>query len=258
MKKIICVLTIAMAGLALQGCAGMAIPDMTPDEEKLVAEYAAGLLLKYDDSFENGILSEEQLAKAKEKERIQRERDEKSRRLAEEYLQKTEAAEKESSSKDKKNKDKNDSDEGAKNAIETIDRQGVGNFLGMEGLSVEYDGYRKVKSYPESGNYAFSVDAANGKELVLADMTLSNVTTDDVQVDMFNNSATFNLVLSDGSRVPCSSTLLLDDFSIYKDTVSAGAKVNTILLFEVNENVSLEGAYIDIKDNDRQGNLMLN
>ena len=88
-KTIISLLTVSLTAITLTGCALAPVPDMTEEQEKLVAEYAAGLLLKYDQSYENSIMTPEQLEQAKERERIQKERDEKTRILAEQYLEKT-------------------------------------------------------------------------------------------------------------------------------------------------------------------------
>ena len=98
-KSIISLLTVTLTAITLSGCALAPVPDMTEEQEKLVAEYAAGLLLKYDQSYDNQIMTPEQLEKAQEKERIQKERDEKTRILAQQYLEKTKAAENNKSKK---------------------------------------------------------------------------------------------------------------------------------------------------------------
>ena len=69
-KAAICII-MTMAMVSLSACDGMTIPDMTQQQETLVAEYAAGLLMKYDPLFDNTLMTDDQLAKASEKERIQ-------------------------------------------------------------------------------------------------------------------------------------------------------------------------------------------
>ena len=75
---------------------------------------------------------------------------------------------------------------------------------------------------------------------------------------MFSRDVVFYLDLADGSKIPCCSTLLLDDFSIYKDQISAGTSVGTILLFETAQGVSLDGASIGILDGTKQATFMMN
>jgi len=255
-KRLGNLMTVLLVAICMTGCGIPVIPDMTDDEQKLVAEYAAGLLLKYDNSFTNSILTEEQLEKAKLEERIQREREEKTKRLAEEYVAKTKAAENKNGTDEAGQKNEAESEQ--EDNVETISANDIGGFLDIEGLNIEYNGYDTVKSYPETGNSVFSVDAANGKELILTKLSVQNTTNDTINLDMFNSGAMFYLSMSDKTTIPCSSTLLLDDFSIYKDSINSGATVNTILLFEVNEGTNLEGSYIGILDGDKQGKILLN
>ena len=256
-KTIISLLSVTLTAITLSGCALAPVPDMTEEQEKLVAEYAAGLLLKYDQSYDNQIMTPEQLEKAKERERIQKERDEKTRILAEQYLEKTKAAENKESKK-KSSKKSDDSNKEENKVPEAITASSIGTFLGTEGLEISYDGFKTVKSYPETGNNVFSVDAANGNELVVANIKVSNQSSDAIDIDMFSRGVVFYLDLADGSKIPCCSTLLLDDFSIYKDQINAGTSVGTILLFETAQGVSLEGASIGILDGTKQATFTMN
>ena len=83
--------------------------DMTEEQEQLLIEYAAGLLLKYDKAFDGGLLSEEALAKAEEKEIEIQKKAEREKQLADEYIEKSKKAqeEKEKQKAEKKNKKKN-------------------------------------------------------------------------------------------------------------------------------------------------------
>ena len=256
-KSIISLLTVTLTAITLSGCALAPVPDMTEEQEKLVAEYAAGLLLKYDQSYENQIMTPEQLEKAKERERIQKERDEKTRILAEQYLEKTKAAEN-NKGKNKSSEKSDDTKKEENKGPEAITGSNIGTFLGTDGLEISDDGFKTVKSYPETGNNVFSVDAANGNELVVANIKVSNQSSDAKDIDMFSRGVVFYLDLADGSKIPCCSTLLLDDFSIYKDQIGAGTSVETILLFETAQGVSLDGASIGILDGTKQATFTMN
>ena len=104
MKKIVCTAGILLSALCITGCGIPQIREMSEEQEKLVTEYAAGLLIKYDPSAKSNLLDEEQLAKAEEEERIQREKDERTKQLAEEYVAKQQAAEAEKQKKKDANK----------------------------------------------------------------------------------------------------------------------------------------------------------
>ena len=89
-----------MASVVLTGCGPIPeLPQLTEQQEELITEYAAGLLLKYDNSYDNGILSEEELLKAEAKEKEQKEKAERQKQLADEYVAKSVQAAKEKEEK---------------------------------------------------------------------------------------------------------------------------------------------------------------
>lgn len=241
-----------MAG-TISGCGFIPeLPEMTEQQEKLVTEYAAGLLLKYDNSYDNGILSEEELAKAEQQEAELRAREERQKELAAEYVAKSEQARKEKEEKEAKDKAEKDSDK--KDAVEkagpvNISAGDMPGFMGLAGISLEYKGMETVKSYPKDGNGVFSVDASNGRELAVVSFNMSNVSSDAVSIDMFNSSTSFKLELAGGNIETNCPTLLLDDLAVYKNELSSGASENVIILFEVNDGSDLTGANLIIKSN---------
>ena len=101
----LCTLMVAM----LSGCGPIPeLPEMTEQQEKLITEYAAGLLIKYDNAYDGGLLTEDALAKAEAKEIEQREKAERQKQLAEEYVAKSEKAKKEKEAKKSEDKKKKD------------------------------------------------------------------------------------------------------------------------------------------------------
>ena len=51
---------VSMVALLLTGCVDN-MPDMTEEQSELVAEYAAGLLLKYSPNYQYGLADEDEL-----------------------------------------------------------------------------------------------------------------------------------------------------------------------------------------------------
>lgn len=247
--------TIVFAGIAavLSGCGIPTIPDMTASQEELVTEYAAGLLLKYDDSFENGILSADELEKAEAEEKEQFEKQEKQKKLAEEYVAKSEAAQKEKEKKKQEKENKKEDTEPSVNTPNVVDSGNVGAFLNVSDISISYTGYSTTRTYPESGNNVFSVDAAQGKELVVVSFSISNNSSSDQNVSMDASENKFRLSLGDGSSANSCATLLLDDMSMYKNTMAPGASDNVVLLFEINEGSDLNGATVEMNNGTQKG-----
>lgn len=246
-----------MASVVLTGCGPIPeLPQLTEQQEELITEYAAGLLLKYDNSYDNGILTEEELLKAEAKEKEQKEKAERQKQLADEYVAKSVQAAKEKEEKKSSSKKDKEVKEEPKGPI-SLDSYSTATFVGLDKLQLEYKGYETVKSYPSDSNGIFSVDAGNGKELVIASFDLSNSSGEDVNVDMFNDSTTFSIALADGSIEPNCPTLLLDDFAVYKEAVANGTTKKVVLLFEVNEGSELSGASIVVNTKDGEGRIGL-
>ena len=66
-----------------------------------------------------------------------------------------------------------------------------------------------------------------------------------------------------GVTIPSDSTVLLNDFSMYKDTVAAGSGIDTVLLFEVPQDSAIaqgdsSGALIEINGGKGQAVIDIN
>lgn len=241
MKKYYSLAIILILSLSLTGCIVPTMTELTDEQEKLITEYAAGLLLKYDSNGNNGLLTDEQLQKAEAEEEEQRAKEERTKQLAREYLEKAEIAKQKK--EEEKAKKKAQKGEGAGSSAVAagpveIAGDGIASFVELDGVSVEYTGYEIKDTYPDDAESVFVIDAAQGKKLVVLNMTISNTSSEDKSLDIFSNKAEYYLQI-DENTVANSNTLLLNDFSIYRDTVAAGTSVPTVLLFEVDENSAI-------------------
>lgn len=243
-RKYVSVIALLALSVGLSGCIIPTIPDLTEEQEQVITEYAAGLLLKYDSKGSKGLLSEEELAEAEKEEALRKEKEERNKQLADEYIKKTEEARKQKEAEKADKKSKKDSDKQQEVAVPQdfeIASDDMGGFLALDGLKVSLEGYGSVESYMGDDNSSlFSVDAAEGNKLIVAYVSVANNSSDDVYVDMFGKDYKYRLDM-DGSEVAYSSnTLFLNDLSMYKDTIAAGTSIDTVLLFEVNENVDVD------------------
>ncbi|MCR5799755.1 MAG: hypothetical protein K6G69_06740 [Lachnospiraceae bacterium] len=256
-KKIhMIILTCALLGAT--GCAIPTVVDLSEEQEEMIIEYSADLLKKYDPKMSNNILTEEQLAKEEQKEAEQKAKQERVDQLREDYLAKNKAAEdNKKQEKEKESSDNEKSDEQVQSGPMQIDNTGVAEFLSIADLKVEYMGYDTMRSYPgDAGDAAFSVDASAGKQLVVTYLDVTNSGSSDVYLDMFSDDATYSLQCGNDT-VPKCNTLLLNDFTIYKDTVGSGKTIETVIIFEVDEGASIDGAKLLINDDVKVGQIML-
>ncbi len=230
-KKTGIIMAVCM-GVLLSGCAG-SIPELSEQENAIVAEYAAGLLLKYDKNYSGELplappphveesMPEQPEAPAEEP-------------VPEETQQPVEEVPVQ--------------EEGIQELPEPKPEQepmDIASFLGLQGIDITYTGYEVVPSYTDStsagGSIAFSLDATPGSQLLVANFALTNNSGEDAMVDIFNKNVRFRLVLNESNRKPALFTMLLNDLSIYKDTVAAGETKQVVIICEIaEEEAAIEG-----------------
>lgn len=227
MKKNVAGTFMALAGAVLltmlNGC-GNAIPDMTEEQQDMVTEYAAQLLLKYDANYQNTILTEEQSREAEEElireaelEALVRERQE---------MQETD-----------ENEDGGSSNEDPAEP-ETPVYTDVDSFFGLsDSVEIEYAGYLVCDSYPENVQAndwqgVARATSANSK-LVVFTFTVKNVSGGDYLLDMASLGAKFSFRINGEITKSSLTTLLTNDLMMYRDTIPAGETVDAVLLIEM-------------------------
>ncbi|MBQ8592131.1 MAG: hypothetical protein IJ485_05240 [Lachnospiraceae bacterium] len=221
-NKVVAAMMVCMT-IALTGCAGE-MPDLTEEENAMVAEYAAGLLLKYDKNYMNALPSEKQLAEIEAVvEEIEADAEEQTAEIEESVAE-----------------DATVSDNGVltEETAETVEEKeitNIGIFLGLDGINIDYAGYELATSYMEGESVAFSLDATPGNQLLIVKFDMTNTDSVDKDVDVLNSGTKFRLIRNGGARQTALYTMLLNDLSIYKDTVLAGSTQQVVLICEVPE-----------------------
>ncbi|MDE6531709.1 MAG: hypothetical protein K2K96_13205 [Lachnospiraceae bacterium] len=213
----------AVLTMSLSGC-GNAIPDMTEEQQGMVTEYAAQLLLKYDANYQNTILTEEQSREAEE-ELI---RDAELAALVQEQQAMQQAAE-----ENKSEGGREESSEPAEPVYTDVD-----SFLGLSGsVEIEYAGYLVCDSYPEGTEendwQGVARATSTNSKLVVFTFTLKNVSGSDYMLDMASLGAKFSFRINGNITKTSLTTLLTNDLMMYRDTIPAGESVDVVLLIEM-------------------------
>lgn len=216
--KIISILMVMM--FVLSGC-GTQMPDLTGEEEQMVGEFAANLLLRYDANNRSRLISREEV----EQELLERQQ----------WQELLESIKKE---------------EGMRPVEDTptveIGEETAGGVYGSaeeffamsSGVKVAYQGYKVCDSYPESEADFFALDATEGKRLVVLQFTLSNNSGREQEVDILKQNPVNKLTINGTYNTNMLTTLLLDDMSTYRGTLANGESVQLVLLAEVDDDVA--------------------
>lgn len=100
------------------------------------------------------------------------------------------------------------------------------------GINVTYIGHALYDSYPE-GEEAFSIQAADGKKLLVLSFSVSNSTDQDQLVDLLHIRPEFRLTVNGSYTRRALMTLLENDLSTYAGTITAGDSIGVVLVMEV-------------------------
>lgn len=211
--------------LQLTGC-GNAIPEMTEREQRMVTEYAAYLLLKYDANYQSSMLTEEE-SRAMEEEMI---RD--AERAAQIREQQEWEEQRASQSQESESGNGGGSSESSAPVYTDVD-----SFLGLDGLEIEYAGYLVCDSYPQNvGSNDWQGVARAGSDnttLVVFTFTLTNVSGSDYMLDMASLNAKFTFKINNSIIKSSLTTLLANDLLMYRNVIPAGESTEAVLLIEL-------------------------
>lgn len=219
---------VIIAALMMSGC-GAQVPDMTEEQSSQVAEFATGLLMKYDAHHESRLLNDAELEK--ELDRLEKLASRKAELVA------MDEALEEEKRKEKEEKEQALAETPVISQGENVAAgQTVDDFYGIEGVSIKYQGYKIMDAYPESGDELyFRMQATAGKKLIVASFVAKNDTSSEQTLDMISIMPSFKIGINGESPQYALSTLLSDDLANYRGTLGAGEEVTLVLVAEIAE-----------------------
>lgn len=225
MKKVLSYLMICICCFMMCGCTEY--PTMKESDTDLVAEYAAGILLKHSETAENRLMDVEEAKLALEAE-TQKEIQEEKEELPEEPVEEPEQVPEEPIEPETPVIDNTGQNE-------EIPSAPIQDAMGVEMLSVQLNGYEIKDSYPDGSGAFFALDAGEGNKLLVAKITLINNTESSVDINMLEKNISYKMSLDGNGYKFALSTMLLDDLSTYVGTLGAGSSTEFVLISEWSE-----------------------
>ena len=213
--------------------------DLTDEENHLIAEYAAELLLKYDRNYDT-LYNPDELEDTTE---TTTETDAATEATTE-VVTTTEAAttEQDAPADGQTTQAQPVTDEAVKEDIgATVDSDfDIAAFVGESRISVRYAYYMVVDSYPsydQDGMY-IEVQAPEGYKLLVLKFEVENKTNEDQAVDLYNKDVNYNIVVDNSRTTKQMLTILADDLYTYDKTIQASSREETVLLYTVSDSVA--------------------
>ena len=239
--RIFVVVLSSCLALMLSGCAS-AIPELTADEQNMVTQYMADLLLKYDANYQDSLLEEEELAIALEEQR------------AKEEAAKLEAEEQELLEQEKIEESKPDEIEtDVTPSYAAVDS--MADASNLTGVEFDYLGYDIVSQYPDAaeGELVFAMTPTEGNELLIIRFQLSNVSGSDFEIDMIQTGTSYAVKINHGSYAPALTTLIENDLSTIGTVLPVESGKEVVLISEVPAGTQIDSMILYVRAQD--GNL---
>lgn len=207
-----------ISALSLSGC-GNAVTYMTSEQSEMIGEYAATILLKYDANHKSRLVD---LSTIEEE---------------------SEVVEPEKEVQEEKETEKNTTPviEKEQNGAGTLPMgtvQDMANICELpEGIEVTYKEFELLQSYSEEGNDYFALEASEGKELLLLSFDLKNVSGENQDVDVLSQNVKIKVTVNGDYSEYALTTMLMNDFSTYKDVIVADETEEVVLVIEVDDSM---------------------
>lgn len=216
-------LAVICSALIATGC-GNSIPEMTEEQQELVVEYAAGVVLKHDKNYqgklveftleENVVMEEGETTAAPESGEV------------------PETAESEAD-----DVTVIDNTENVEEITYTIE-----SFLQLDSVNITYTGYEISDFYPsetEGDDVYFIMNATDGNKLLVLKFLTENVSDRDVELNIADSNVRFRIDV-DGVEKNALTTMLLNDLAYYQGTLAAGESTELVLICEVSDALAQE------------------
>ncbi len=232
MKKIKILGLLAMSAVMLTGCVD-AMPDMTTEQSDIVAEYAAGLLLKYSPNYNYRLVSDEELAAALAQENTKEDE------TATESVTETE----ESEAEQETGIQQEETQQSTESALEQIVQDAVdvdadlAVELGLDaGMALRYQSFEICDSYPQNASGFSGTDAKQGKKLLVLHFDLENASDEVIACNLYDASFKLRVQINQSASVGALETPMMpDDLVSFTEDVAAGETKDLAAVFEIEE-----------------------
>lgn len=242
-RGLVILLTVSLVIMTLTGCAS--VPELSEENESMVTNYAASLLLKYDSENHTRLVDTDNFIKAYEYAKSVYEREEKEYYdaiQAEEEARREEAKAQEEMSRQYAESTSTveiEEEKGTKGTggATVVDARTIESFLGADGFSITYAGFDILDEYPEEGSDIYvSMPSTEGNDLLVVYFNVSNISGGASTLDILSVNPIFKLSVN-GDRFTSvfMDFGLEDDMSYYVGDFASNETKRLVLITEVKE-----------------------
>ena len=209
-KYIYCVAMSILTMTLLTGC-GTGI-ELSEEENAMVAEYMAAMLLKYDAHYEAGLI----------------------------YAEAAESPKDEFVLNDVTEDVNMEGEKVTTNSPITLD-----DVFKEDKYRVKYLSVKEYDTYKEPGNEYYFVEAPAGCKLAVVEFAIENITESDIAVSLAEKGIGYEFVL--GSSKKPLLTALMGDLQYYNETIKKGESKVGVVVFAVDKNTDISNGSVIVK-----------
>lgn len=240
------------------GCDLFAQLDLSEEESGLIAEYAAGLLRKYDTNSKLKELVTDEAEPVEET--LEEAAEEPSEELPEEPV---EEAKEEPDFFDITEgiTDTNSDGEPVYENETEVSISSISELVNTPDCDISYLGYELCDKYPDNADneWLISMAAADGKKLCVLDFEITGNSGGDVVCNILDSGKSYRLIVNGSEKINESVTVLMDSFSQFNEVIPAGESKKAVLIFELDNELadSINSLDLIIKDKNNSDTVSL-
>lgn len=230
--RILCLLLI-VSMISLTGC--MDVKDISEEKADLVAEYAAGVLLRYSDKYEHRLITKEQLA----------------RQGAEDTAEPAEtpaaAATAEATAAAA------GGEEGQQPETTQVPEVSLDELYQLDGIQVSYDSCEFTKQYKNT-----EVRAEDGKTLFVVSFALKNTSGAAKKADLMDRNIQYTLDVDGNQYFPGINMLPDGTLDYLETTIKKGKTKKAVLIFQMDqERTSASSVNLTVEEGNKKNSIKI-
>ena len=244
--------------LCLSGCAS--IPNLTDEQESMVSEYAAALMLKYDSANHSRLVETETFLNAYTKAWLDYDTAKKKyydELQAEEDKRREENASQEAANQGTVNQTTSNRGDGYGGAT-VVDNTPLEAVLGLKDFTIQYAGNDLLDSYPEdASDFQGYITAASGSKLLIVYFNVTNNSSSDKEVNIAGLKPSFKFSINGSGYRSNMVSILDDDMSGFIGTFRAGETKRLVLVNEVKNGTTISSLTMRVVNGSESVNKVL-
>lgn len=243
-KKSISFILLILCMLLFTGC--NKVMDLTDEETRLIAEYAADALLKYDKNYLNRMEEGSSEVVEENLEKITTSEETTTEELAEVVTTEKDTAEE---SSEGQNVDNKIDDEVADTKATDNGSQDIGELLALDNVSIKYQDYLITEQYPakDKDGELIYLNASDGYKLLVIRFNVKNLADDVTDLSLLDKEAEYTILCNGNKAANPMLTILLDDLETLEVSLQASEETGAVLVFQISDNMKDQLETIELK-----------